>query len=1337
VLLNRVDLLLRKLSKSKFDSLTETIKDIKFKKDDVYKAYMSIIDTPEKNPECIFIMNLFELLKSNDHESFFSKTVCFETTENKKGGMRFRDLAYIDYLSGGKLTIHLMTIFISLQALNSLLGNPMDLSLVIATTIILGFSPVKQMLIDNRTGIPALRGYFESESNFFNLYNCKLNQVSDYVRVKFSERASRRYAESLQFKKFNYEDLKRIIVEFQTRRGYLESGNGFVDEVTVMEPEMVQEPDFTDDELLSYLMVIDGRIEFTDQGKERLSGLTQQQITRIMTRLAPYIDRGNGINANQKERFKMRPGLIARPANRVEVKRVKMVQCPICSKNFCYNKDDEYIHEQVTEADITEELETMDVDVRVHLRPVVTAQMRHYSKLNIFPCKQLIDSLSPEKLRDPCYAFNSQFGEPSGTGTYGNKLLCSNCFLESLSSLEETTWPLYVGARADNDTFDTNFNLVEEVVSHLSTNELSQLDPEKYISHSLMCIKFKQMKETNDVREKVLAKFIKDGIPEHERDVNAQIVTVTCRHCTVRNIGRLCKVLTRDSPELLSLHCTTCSRNYNGHDYAEPYVLKIEQYERLLKSQDVASFLESERTRSRRRTGMARVNMNAFKRIKEREICQRYENDYNNPKKCPQCKLSSILESGCSSMTCSQCNAFWCYVCGQQLTESHQANHYLRGIDLPQPYGSVFGIQCVNVNFTVVAPDGSNGIHHSRTDIQPNRRFEDTTRVLWLKHNFLLEEYRRRGIDILTQDDIWNQLDSLFYDPERDRIYRMADGNDPRFLMEAEIAQFMTECDSGNIQPVMNASLVDETDIEEHEYADTPDTDADEIIARRLQEQINMEDPVGVRSSLNDPAEVRPLGDRAEVRDRREVRPLLDLRSSIWGRRAEDVREVRPLGDRAEDVRDRREDVREVRPLGDRAEVRDRPAEVRPLGDRRAEDVRGSIWDRPAEVRPLGDRAEVRPRLRDNNHMTTEGVLQPRYLGTQPQPRWRQPYMGRTDIPLLDHRAEALARPLRDRPPKNINQALVRLMGRDNNHVEDPVDPRAHIDQDEEIARRRQDEEMARRRQYEEDEDMARRLQDRVGGGSSNQLDLNRILCELHSKTNNVSPLLELVPMNDLTGFNMPENFKSYTPDEQIKIIKANIELLKDKSSKQNEERYIKLLSLLKGSKSNDKLQSAISFVEQNKTSNVQLPYDTIPVIREQIGISIICRTIESLKKQRVTHVCIYSSEFGYLPLFKLSDKYTCLNYFDIDFVPNDKAMKLLPVEFNSLHNIISEYNKRFDLMNVHTLTSMLNNQDSLKYMFEKVKGGKKTKRGKRKTIKHKNKLKKTKHKNPMTKKFK
>mmetsp|Transcript_6209 Transcript_6209/g.11483 ORF Transcript_6209/g.11483 Transcript_6209/m.11483 type:complete len:266 (-) Transcript_6209:542-1339(-) len=47
------------------------------------------------------------------------------------------------------------------------------------------------------------------------------------------------------------------------------------------------------------------------------------------------------------------------------------------------------------------------------------------------------------------------------------------------------------------------------------------------------------------------------------------------------------------------------------------------------------------------------------------------EKEYTNKRKCPSCGVRTELESGCNHITCSVCQAHWCYYCGK-LCESGQ-----------------------------------------------------------------------------------------------------------------------------------------------------------------------------------------------------------------------------------------------------------------------------------------------------------------------------------------------------------------------------------------------------------------------------------------------------------------------------------------------------------------------------------------------------------------------------------------------------------------------------------------------------------------------------------------
>nr|XP_012146262.1 PREDICTED: E3 ubiquitin-protein ligase RNF14-like isoform X2 [Megachile rotundata] len=48
-----------------------------------------------------------------------------------------------------------------------------------------------------------------------------------------------------------------------------------------------------------------------------------------------------------------------------------------------------------------------------------------------------------------------------------------------------------------------------------------------------------------------------------------------------------------------------------------------------------------------------------------------------NTKTCPQCQTTTAKVDGCNKMTCTYCNAQFCWLCGTQITTENPYDHFL------------------------------------------------------------------------------------------------------------------------------------------------------------------------------------------------------------------------------------------------------------------------------------------------------------------------------------------------------------------------------------------------------------------------------------------------------------------------------------------------------------------------------------------------------------------------------------------------------------------------------------------------------------------------------------
>ena len=213
---------------------------------------------------------------------------------------------------------------------------------------------------------------------------------------------------------------------------------------------------------------------------------------------------------------------------------------------------------------------------------------------------------------------------------------------------------------------------------------------------------------------------------------------------------------------------------------------------------------------------------------------------------------------------------------------------------------------------------------------------------------------------------------------------------------------------------------------------------------------------------------------------------------------------------------------------------------------------------------------------------------------------------------------------------------------------------------------------------------------------------------------NILSPILQLIPLDcNLSIFDSLEKFQEKTINEQIQIISNNLKKLEEEAHRLNQERYTKLLKIItdysikkqndREEKDSEQIKKVIEYVNKNKAEDLLLPYNIISIIRQMFSITIINKNIESLKKQKVTHLCISPSDFCYFPLFKRENGiYTCLNYFTVNFVVNTE-IKCIPINFNDINNMVNNYNNALGVEYIYNFSTILNDSDSLKYIYNNI----------------------------------
>ena len=1374
------------ISKSKtFSKLLKNMDTIN--KEDVYKGYRSIVDVDVDADidamNSIFIINLFELLNSNSYESCVTKTMYFNGEDQgegelMKGGQKggwpkwLSDRLELDYASGGREHISdsltLISIFTSVEAINMVLGSPLNLSMIMVVTILIYCIGIRRVTRTSRELIrrvvPRNIRYprfiqnidVDSVTNYFSEWNCKLSDtISLEIRQQFAKYSSRSYLESTKIKSIKYETLKQAIITFQTGNGYITGDNGFQIQTGVMEDVPFENQAFTPEKLATFIKVDGENIMFTEAGIATLNLLNKPQRLHVKGLLTPLVNALNGPAQNKKAIFLMTfKGLNnAGPVQQREVLSYKTVACPSCSKHFCYNADDTYIHEKLDDGEVNTEIDTRiaaagiagaDIDVT---RAKIKGEIEYCSKLNIFPCKQLIDSLSDEKKLDPRYIFNSRFGEQEAADAgpevdaepgaddriYGSKLLCSNCCLDVLTHIDEGVWPLYFGALADKTTIgDTNFELVEELASHLSPVELKTVYTAKYNSNALGFVKLKQAKETHSTMKEVSDLLGPNATPE---DVMNEMNVVQCQICPREKTGRLFKVFKKKSIELLYLHCSTCNTNYNGCDYRQPYILKKDQFERYLKSETTCKFIADEKLLLRRQAGMVRVSMEKYKEIKRSQIAQRYTDEIaaaNPLKHCPRCNVEVHIEAGCSCMQCGECGIYFCYVCCQQTREKHDNSHML--VNTETPYGGYFSLQCINSNFSIIDPDGNRGIYpeirHNQREVRPNPAFTNITRINWKKWLFLQQKYRRirEGRDIVReigQDRLWTVMESLRYNARHDCVYEEGDPQyDPDVHARVEIDAFLDRCNDGMEIPILEGRFVDVADViavegeDDDEALPPPPQGQPQPPLPPPQEQqevefdINIidEDERQLQNILFEQQQQLEQAQRQEQALPRRERALPRRERALYQEADNynfdgvDMNQQRLLLQRAEALLQERQQLQEQREREELVAILD-PHEVaqqraifqRIEGQQREREQRERLEQLRKAEREQRER-EQREReqlvaILDPRELAQQGALFQRIEQLRQQqpiqllrpierlPQQQQPRRGRIyGLPLdFDHDEQEAAQPQvrRDR----VEQRRIPL--------------RSILDDDFE-AQMQANRVFANiggvRRPRDDDQDYPNKQPKKKGGGTTD------------------SPILQLIPFT-FKDIHKESNFQSITIQDQTVKIKSNLDLLEQQAIHQNPGRYAKLLEILEKYTpdefiSKKDIDSVVKYIKKEQERGVLLPYEISPLIREQISISIICRTIDSLKEQEVTHICIYPSEFGYFPLFKRKGEsdgkptYTCLNYFIVDIDSDVEAeMKCVPLDFDSIHKMVTSYNRTLELD--YNLSTILNDTASLEYIFK------------------------------------
>ena len=846
---------------------------------EIYNKYISIIDEPEKNIDLIFSINLFVLMKYNCYEDFYQISIPgLNTTTNQKGGMKlwekFKKLITTtqdeiqDELigTGGsgiiETGINIADTFISLEAINFTFGNPVGVAYgnpvgvaaigaatIIAHTVGLrnvmnGIGKVFRKGLDItekvlpillsskiNSGIEKVSINLDTLVSYNSMYNLSISSsISEQLRRQYAEYTSRNYTNSItKITPTDYAPLRQQIIDFQTAQGYLTPE--FTKEIVelVDDDASIVPLDFiSDDELRSYITTVPpNEVRFTEQGKTRLNQLNIGQRKFLADRIIKLFPDGIPplATANRVAAFAAQlKDLKLAPIPKKEKREYKTLMCNICSNNFKFFPEDGYIHQVFYDGEADDEFAEM---LKKHptlaklrkpnlevLRRIQTTALTYYNKLNIFPCKQFIETLTPQQKADESFSIN------------GKRLMCSKCCLISLAQLEDSTWPLW------SETKDNIFSIdkVQDLIKDLTPNELYTKWSKQYNKNRLLCAKFNQIKLNRKYLEEASNKIRAENPNISEGELNGkmkeEIKIVECPRCKPTVNGKLYRVFQKKDIELLYLHCNACGLDFNGCDLKSPYLINKKQFSRFLASTDICEFFEGEKMLERRQDCFVRVRLDVFKRIKQAEIFKKWNEKFKkineiSLKKCPRCKTVVENAQGCSAMQCNTCQETFCYICSQKVNGNggHDATHFL--VNIAQPYGSWYGAQCVNVNFTTIDPDGKPGIHfpekQNGKSIRPNKQFEMLTKITWKKFNYLIEKYTKQRINPLSQlssAGMWGAMDKVHYNPDHNVCYETGDLTyDPDVLGRNEYKEFVTRCDLGEEKPYLHGSMVDESEI--------------------------------------------------------------------------------------------------------------------------------------------------------------------------------------------------------------------------------------------------------------------------------------------------------------------------------------------------------------------------------------------------------------------------------------------------------------------------------------------------------------------------------------------
>ena len=771
ILINDFDLQYLKMDKEIFDKIVGKIKlnkkfidsftDIEWKK--LYEEYISIINNPN---EYILIINLFLLLQANSEKTYFQRQDFHvkykEKVLKQKGGGIFDNIkrafnydyqlasGFSQHIEGGFNTI---SIFTSIEAINYFLKTQLSNTTILAMTILIETIGVRNLLSSLK---PIVLGAQTALESGLPLQGARrMNNVISFVSIN---------SETLD-KYFN-DSKKQVLVNVS--------------------------------EIIRNQVAKYNTSKYSDPMTQIVS-IKYEEIKNIIII------------------FQNDFGLLTDEFKTESNQEYKKLTCPVCDQKFRYFDEEKYIRQELDSLDIDSEiaeLKRLDPNLTIDdiLKTKIKQQLEFYCKLNIFPCKQLIESSTYKK-------YNT--GDES-------KYMCSNCCLEQLNHTEEVAWPFHLGASTEN--INIGVDKIQELIQYLSPTELNTLYNKKYLDHRLSCIKF------NQIKMNIIAKggdpniFTDNNNNNKITASNNDLLQVECPTCEkTETVGRFFRVFKKTDAELLYLHCNRCGTSFNGCDKQPPYIIDQTQFDLFQENNDICTFIESVKLSKRRQNGRARISMEKYKEIKRKEFLDNTSKqiqDDNKPyeKHCPNCNILIDNEVGCSAMTCAACRHKFCYVCCKSVDQNshggHDTNHFL--VNMEQPLGGWFGIQCVNVHFSI--PQGYiqniNGNPFVPNIIKDE--FKELTNITKHKYEYLRDKYDKLGYDdqlvkqlIIGQSDTWRQMDSVYYSKQNGGVcYEQGDLHyDPDVLVKKELKLFLQRCDRGDVEPIVPCNMVNEGDI--------------------------------------------------------------------------------------------------------------------------------------------------------------------------------------------------------------------------------------------------------------------------------------------------------------------------------------------------------------------------------------------------------------------------------------------------------------------------------------------------------------------------------------------